>query len=342
MRVMRLKPITVMKNHSAHRLVAILALTALLFIPLRAAAQTEVTAWATKEGTTFWAKIVGCTGMDLILMAGGRDFRVPVSRLSPASVEKACRNLGLPEARLMAVGASPSALPRNKDGVERTTKVTKPLSSGGICGSLPQKCQAAAPVATARNSSIRSAGRVACPQAGSEPVAGETDIPVKLQDDSVSPDLGLKVIAFCKQNLGAKVGNGQCAILAVEALKSAGAAGMGRDFPKRGDYVWGYPVALLDYGRGKVTGLETFENVRPGDIIQFRNVRLAGTGPGGVGTYAMTADHHTAVVATVDPASGVLTCYHQNWGRKIVKQDRMQLKDLQSGWMRFYRPVIAE
>ena len=119
------------------------------------------------------------------------------------------------------------------------------------------------------------------------------------------------------------------------------AARMGGDFPKRGDYVWGEQVALLEYERRETGGLDSLTKVRPGDIIQFRNVRLAGRGPGG-GTYGMTADHHTAVVASVDPAGGELTCYHQNWGRMIVKQDRMQLKDMQSGWMRIYRPVAAE
>ena len=185
-----------------------------------------------------------------------------------------------------------------------------------------------------------------CPQAGDESVTGQSATPPESQDEpgneGDSPDLGLEVVAFCQQNLGIKVGNGQCATLAVEALKAAGAARMGRDFPKRGDYVWGEQVALIEHGRGEIAGLESLAKVKPGDIIQFRDVRISGRGSCGGGSYGMTADHHTAVVASVDPAGATLTFYHQNWGRMIVKQDRVQLKDLQSGWMRIYRPVAAE
>lgn len=335
-----------MKNHSALRLAAILALTALFLIPLRASAQTEVTAWTTKDGTTFWARLVGLNGKDLILMAGGRDFPVPVSRLSAGSVGKAGRELGLPEARLMDAGASSSALQENRDAADRAAEGTKPLTYAEVYGPVPLKCQPTATLATDQNSEIRSAGRATCPQAGAEPVVVLSATQAEPRDasgnESDTSDLGLKVIAFCNRNLGVKVGNGQCATLAVHALEFAGAAGMGRDFPKRGDYVWGGQVALIEHGRREIAGLESLAKVRPGDIIQFRDVRLAGRGPGGVGTYGMTAEHHTAVVATVDPVTAVLTCYHQNWGKKTVKQDRMQLKDLQSGWMRIYRPLAAK
>lgn len=329
-----------MKNHSTLRLAVLLALTTLIFFPLRAPAQGEATAWTTKEGTTFWAVLVGLSGKDLILMDRGRDLRVPISRLSVRSVGKACRELGVPEARMLDAGASPAALPGGKDGVEPKSEVRTPLRSGGVCGPVPRRCNAAAPVSGTQNSSVRAASRVASPQADDEPGEVQAVAPAESRAEADGSEVGRKVMEFCKRNLGEKVGNGQCATLAVEALKAAGAAGMGRDFPKRGDYVWGEQVALLEYGRRGIAGMESLAKVRPGDIIQFRNVRLEGHGPGG--RYGMTADHHTAVVATVDPVGGVLTIYHQNWGRKIVKQDRMQMKDLQSGWVRIYRPLLAE
>lgn len=90
-----------------------------------------------------------------------------------------------------------------------------------------------------------------------------------------------------------KVGNGQCTSLAVEALAAAGARGMGRDFPKRGDYVWGEQVALLEYDHRAVAGLESLTKVKPGHIIQFRNARLAGRGPAG-GTYGMTTTRQSS------------------------------------------------
>ena len=142
-----------MKNHSTHRLAAILALTALFFTPLRAAAQTEATAWTTKEGTTFWAQLVGRCGKDLILVARDKDFRVPVSRLSAESVGKAGRILGVPEGRLTG-----TASPGSKDAVKpassapRREKTEKVPSYGEFYSSLQAKCKAAAPVAADQGS----------------------------------------------------------------------------------------------------------------------------------------------------------------------------------------------
>lgn len=162
--------------------------------------------------------------------------------------------------------------------------------------------------------------------------------PEALNPEMAAAGLGDRVLAFCMRNLGVKVGNGQCATLASQALQSAGAIRTARDFPNAGDYVWGRQVALIEAGRKRVAGLESLALVMPGDIIQFRNARLQGAGAGGFGTYWMTADHHTAVVGAVDAGNAVVTVYHQNWGRKIVRLDRMLMADLKKGWLRFYRP----
>jgi hypothetical protein len=150
--------------------------------------------------------------------------------------------------------------------------------------------------------------------------------------------LGKSVVAFCRSNLWQKVGDGQCASLAVEALKVAGAAGMGRDHPGRGDYVWGKHVATIEATRRGVDGMPSLAEVKPGDIIQFRGVRLAGRSANG-GTYRMNADHHTAVVEHADAATGEIAVLHQNWGRKVVRRDTLRLADLKSGWLRIYRTV---
>jgi hypothetical protein len=148
-------------------------------------------------------------------------------------------------------------------------------------------------------------------------------------------NLGEKVLAFCEQRIGRKVGDGECATLAAEALAAAGAMRMGRDFPNPGDYVWGRQVALLEAGRKGVTG--SLDKVKPGDIIQFRDARFEGVNRNGGGTYWMTATHHTAVVVTVGKQT-LIVC-HQNWGKKIVKKDTLYPADLRKGWLRFYRPV---
>ena len=153
------------------------------------------------------------------------------------------------------------------------------------------------------------------------------------------PDFGPQVLAFCRSNLDRKVGNGECSTLATQALASAKAAGMGKDAPGVGDYVWGKQMALIEAGRKGVAGLENLALLKPGDIVQFRNVRLEGSSHnGGKGRYWMAGAHHTAVVAEVDEGQAALKVIHQNWGAKVVRQDVMYLGDLVKGWMRIYRP----
>src|SRR5258705_9404044 len=57
--------------------------------------------------------------------------------------------------------------------------------------------------------------------------------------------LGQKVLAFAQKHKGEQVGNGECAVLASEALKSAGAARRGTDAPDKGDYTWGKLILTL-------------------------------------------------------------------------------------------------
>jgi hypothetical protein len=146
------------------------------------------------------------------------------------------------------------------------------------------------------------------------------------------------VLTFCKASIGRHVGDGQCASLATQALAKAGAAGRGRDFPAYGDYVWGSFVTMVSAERAGVKGLNTLATVRGGDVIQMRNVLLEGRSAGG-GSYWMRADHHTAVVESVNPSRGTITVLHQNWNRSPVRRDIFILGDLKRGWLRIYRPV---
>ncbi len=150
--------------------------------------------------------------------------------------------------------------------------------------------------------------------------------------------LGKSVVAFCRSNLSRKVGDGQCASLAVRALKASGAAGMGRDHPGPGDYVWGKHSATVRATRKGVEGIPSISGVNPGDIVQFRDARFEGKSGNG-GTYRMSAAHHTAVVECADAATGEMAVFHQNWGRKVVRRDTLRLADLKTGWLRIYRPV---
>lgn len=152
-------------------------------------------------------------------------------------------------------------------------------------------------------------------------------------------DAGTLVMEFCQGRLGRKVGNGQCASLAAKALEHAGAQGMGRDFPNAGDYVWGDLVTVVFSDKRKPQ--TQLDAVCGGDVIQFRNVRFEGRYPGG-GTYWMQADHHTAVVESVDTSTQTIQILHQNWnGNKTVRRDALKLSDLKRGWLRIYRPVAS-
>jgi hypothetical protein len=154
------------------------------------------------------------------------------------------------------------------------------------------------------------------------------------------PPLGAKVVAFCEQNKGQQVGNGQCSTLASLALKEAGAKRRGKDHPNEGDYTWGELVFTLKAEPAGPKGEGKRSEIRPGDIIQFRDVKFAGKRASGKGTYSQSAPHHTAIVQHVEDGGATIKILHQNFaGKQVVQEMTMKLNDLKEGWLRFYRPV---
>jgi CHAP domain-containing protein len=112
---------------------------------------------------------------------------------------------------------------------------------------------------------------------------------------------GDQVVSFARNRMGQRVGSGECFDLADQALRNAGAksaADFGTVAPDA-DYVWGSSVGLSD--------------VRPGDIIQFRDYRYDRTieTETGVDTNFQERPHHTAIVERVD-GQGALTVLEQN------------------------------
>jgi hypothetical protein len=152
---------------------------------------------------------------------------------------------------------------------------------------------------------------------------------------------GPSILAFCQDSVGKKIGIGQCASLAEEALKDAGAAPRAAaDWPGDGDYVWGDPVAFIEAGFAGLKGMQDLEKVQPGDIIQFHHVRFSGFLHGLDGVYHYEARHHTAVVESVDLGRRTITVLHQNWnGQQLVRRQTLLLRGLGSGWLRIYHPV---
>jgi hypothetical protein len=178
--------------------------------------------------------------------------------------------------------------------------------------------------------------------AGSPQLAAQKKAAPPKKAKAEAMPLNEKVLAFARSKVGEQLGNGECWTLANDAILSAGGRSSPayRDFPDRGDHVWGDLVYAVTAKDGKLTDDTTAgKKMAPGDIVQFRDARFEGPRPGG-GTYSMTAPHHTAVVAAVGADGKTLGILHQNWsGKKTVAEATTALRDLKGGWVRVYRPL---
>ncbi|MDR3406176.1 MAG: CHAP domain-containing protein [Chthoniobacter sp.] len=224
--------------------------------------------WMRRDGQIFEAKFLRLHGAAIVMVRDGVEFTVPISALTPASLEQA-----------------------------RRLAMRVPL----------------APVVTR-----------AVPLS---PVA--------------SFAYGPSILEYCRESVGQKIGNGQCADLAARALKNAGAAlRAGPDSPGEGDYVWGDLAAQVKVGFFGVRGVRELAHVQAGDIVQFHNTRFTGYDHTGAGIYRMEARHHTAVVESVDVPRATITILHQNWNnQEIVRRQTLSLGGMTNGWLRFYHPI---
>jgi hypothetical protein len=156
--------------------------------------------------------------------------------------------------------------------------------------------------------------------------------------------LGDRVLAFCREHKGKRVGNGECTTLVVAALRAAGGQTHGPRNPDANDEPadglnWGERVFVLERQAGPLKTTGRIQDVRPGDIVQFRDTLLSGP-DGNFGTYTMRSHRHTAVVAQLDDSGTAIKIYHQNSnGHKIVTARWIQLTDLRQGRFDIYHPV---
>jgi hypothetical protein len=156
-------------------------------------------------------------------------------------------------------------------------------------------------------------------------------------------DFGPTILAYCRENVGRKIGTGQCASLASSALRNAGAAvRAGPDWPGDGDYVWGDAVAFVKVGLTGLKGVKDLAHVRAGDIVQFHDAEFSGFDHAQEGVYRLEAAHHTAVLESVDLRRRTITVLHQNWnGHQSVRRQTLYLGGMTHGWLRFYRPMVV-
>lgn len=148
------------------------------------------------------------------------------------------------------------------------------------------------------------------------------------------PPLNAAVVRFCEEHAGEKVGDGECSTLAEEALSAAGAK-VPRDFGPGGDEpVWGRPVERLD-------------DALPGDVLQFRDVKIVVQAPSGVRSMRFFP-HHTAIVAR-NRGGGRLDLYEQNVAaagadarRGKMRRRETDFRGMVEGTLRIYRPVAKD
>jgi hypothetical protein len=154
----------------------------------------------------------------------------------------------------------------------------------------------------------------------------------------VGSSLGEKVVAYCQEHNGQQIGDGQCAVLAAHALHAAGARGMGRDHPNKGDYTWGrFALVVEEQADGVKSETGAFKEIQPGDIIQLRDVKFVHH----KGRAILTSfyGHHTAVVEKIEEDPTIVHVFQQNsGGHKYITTATFRLNELKKGWMRFYHP----
>lgn len=152
--------------------------------------------------------------------------------------------------------------------------------------------------------------------------------------DDPTPTVAESLLEFARSNLGRKVGNGECATLAIEGLRKAGAR-----------------VRFLEDGIEWGEPREALTEAQPGDVLQFSQARFETKTKlprGGVYTQTFSFPRHTAILAAVKTEKGTtkLTILHQNAGmvdqpeeeRRKVSEWTLDLKDLKEGSIKAYQP----
>lgn len=141
-----------------------------------------------------------------------------------------------------------------------------------------------------------------------------------MPDCNEVPSLNKSILQYVKNQIGKKVGTGQCWDLAAGALNTHKAKWNGQ----------------YEYGR-LVKPSE--ECVYPGDIIQFDGILIEVRLPNGYRQEEMP--HHTAIVYEVH-AKGNYTIAHQNYGNssKKVLTTPLELKNIKRGKIKIYRPQV--
>jgi len=158
------------------------------------------------------------------------------------------------------------------------------------------------------------------------------------KEDLAANEIAEKVLTFCKEQLGKKVGDGECGTLAVHAI----AAAKGKPFhefkenPGAQDFVWGELQFVQEIRDGKRVRNPADAKPKAGDVIQYRDAVFRSS------RGILLLAHHTAIVGEVK-TTGELVVYEQNMGGKQeVTKGTLRPNELSGGWMRVYRPLAGK
>jgi hypothetical protein len=227
--------------------------------------------------------------------------------IDPAAALKAASN---------RVQAQFESSPDGRDLAEQVTAAEKKRDDAKASGSSQDLSDAAMQLVNARAAYDRALRALlnADPDVKAATVAAAAH-PALMAVDSSVPVLNRMILDFAARNMGKEVGNGECWTLADEAMKSAGTT-------HPDVYIWGRALAKN-------------EKVLPGDIIQFKSVRLQ------MGTrWELLGDpDHTAIVRKVN-SRGVYVILHQNYGQpgKVVSELTIDTNLKTAGDFVIYRP----
>lgn len=146
-----------------------------------------------------------------------------------------------------------------------------------------------------------------------------------------------KIVTFLESNKGNRIGGGECAHAASEALRVSGAEflanDLGKDSPNPGDYVWGKLIKIISFTENKWSDSEPDNKSIPGDILQFGNTKIV------IGNSTFSSPHHTAIVAAINSSGLPTQMYEQNVNNiRTIQKDSIDLTKVTSGWVRIYRP----
>jgi len=147
--------------------------------------------------------------------------------------------------------------------------------------------------------------------------------------------IGEKMVRFLASKEGSRLGGGECAHLASEALRVSGGefirSDIGPDSPGANDYVWGTRKKTISWLSGRWNDSSPTTTLQVGDVMQYRATTIDG---------ARVEANHTSVIAALNSNKTLPTkVYEQNIGgyRKVALKS-IDLKKLTRGSVYIYRP----